>query len=296
MAKTLNLAEIFKLDADALMQSREKAFRIHGTNIKAAGNEVEQAVRNYLKRMLPPRYYVTNGHLVDPEGCVSPQLDVIIADNLNVPSLLTTEDGTEYVPVTSVFAIGEVKTTYYSSKHYYEKFHRVLSQINSELTRPLVENTAYGGMKPSTNMRDLYLGSPNKYLNNLYSFLLCVDRGDFEFEGIKRLLKSANPTSLPNIAVFLNAGLVTYAKRNNLGLEFHKYPIEVNKDDYDWCFMESSKAEKGSLEGTHLATLYAQLMSHLSTSHLDSPNAYRYTAKMSIFRRSSLIWAKDNGE
>ena len=148
MANTLNIAAIFKSDAEELLRSREEAIRIHGTNIRAAGNEVEQAVRNYFKRMLPPRYYVTSGHLIDQEGRVSPQLDVIVADNFNMPSLLTTKDGTEYVPITSVFAIGEVKSTYHHSKSYYDSFHNVLSLINSDLTRPLVENTAQEGVKP----------------------------------------------------------------------------------------------------------------------------------------------------
>ena len=296
MAKTLNLAAIFKSDAEELLRSREEAIRIHGTNIRAAGNEVEQAVRDYLKRMLPPRYYVTSGHLIDQEGRVSPQLDVIVADNFNMPSLLTTKDGTEYVPITSVFAIGEVKSTYYHSERYYDKFHRVLRQINSELTRPLVENTAHEGLAPSTNMRDLALCSSNKYHNNLFSFLLCVDRGDFKFESIRKLLNAANPALLPNVAVFLNAGIVAYAKRNDTGIGFHKYPIAVSNAEYDWCFVEGAGSREGSLEGTHLANLYAQLISHLSHSHLDPPNVYRYTATMSVFRKSSLIWAKDEGE
>ena len=65
MASNLNLAEIFKTDAEALRRAREEAIRIHPTDIRAAGNQVEQAVRDYLKRMLPPRYYVTSGHLID---------------------------------------------------------------------------------------------------------------------------------------------------------------------------------------------------------------------------------------
>ena len=135
MAKTLDLAAIFKSDAEELLRSREEAIRIHGTNIRAAGNEVEQAVRDYLKRMLPPRYYVTSGHLIDQEGRVSPQLDVIVADNFNMPSLLTTKDGTEICAnhICGVFAIGEVKSTYYHSERYYDKFHRVLRQINSDV-------------------------------------------------------------------------------------------------------------------------------------------------------------------
>ena len=48
MAKPLNLAKIFKSDADDLKQAREKANQLHATDIRAAGNEVEQAVRDTL--------------------------------------------------------------------------------------------------------------------------------------------------------------------------------------------------------------------------------------------------------
>ena len=115
MAKTLNLAEIFKADAEELWQARERAAQIHRTNdIRAAGDEVEQAVRDYLCRMLPSRYYVTSGHLIDSGHLVSPQLDVIIADHFSLPSLLTTRDGTKYIPITSVYAIGDVQSISFS--------------------------------------------------------------------------------------------------------------------------------------------------------------------------------------
>lgn len=126
MKNTLDLAGIFQSDAEALQRARADAIRIHATDIRAAGNQVEQAVRDYLKRMLPPRYYVTNGHLIDSNNRVSPQLDIVIADNFSLPSLLTTRDGTEYIPITSVYAIGEVKSTYYQSQRYFERFYSVL--------------------------------------------------------------------------------------------------------------------------------------------------------------------------
>ena len=65
MARTLDLAGNFKSDAEGLRKAREEAIRIHATDIRAAGNEVEQAVRDYFKRLLPSRYYVTSGHLID---------------------------------------------------------------------------------------------------------------------------------------------------------------------------------------------------------------------------------------
>ena len=262
---------------------------MHKSDIRAAGNEVEVSVRDYLRRMLPPRYYVTHRHIIDTTHRVSPQLDVIIADNFSLPSLLTTRDGTEYVPATSVLAIGEVKSTYYHSKRDCQGFHDKLVAI-SRMHRPLVENSVYQGITGSSNIRDTVLGSSNKYLNNLYSFLFCVDGGDFDFGKIRNLLASADVSQLPNSAIFLNMGIVAYANRGQLG-SMHKYPNEVSSSDYGWCFMEAIGPEEGSVEGSNLSFLYAQLISHLSGSHLEPPNIYGYMANNLIFRKSSLMWA-----
>ena len=233
MAKTLDLAGNFRSDAEALRKARGEAIRIHHTDIRAAGNEVETAVRDYLKRMLPPRFYVTSGHLIDSGSIVSPQQDIIIADNLGLPSLYTTKDGTEYVPITSVHAIGEVKSTYYQAEAPYEKLHRVLQQI-SEMDRPLMENTFQAGLQPSTTIVDTVRSSPNKYLNNLYAFLICVDAGDFDFGRVRDFLSSVDPALLPNASVLLNSGVVSYGKSDEQrGIVFHKYPIETEQSDYD---------------------------------------------------------------
>jgi hypothetical protein len=136
MKKKLDIPTIFKSDAEDIAKAREKAIRIHGTDIRAAGNEVEINVREYVKRMLPPRYYVTHGHLIDANGEVSSQLDIIIADNFNIPSLMTTKDGAEYIPVDSVYAIGEIKSTYYKSQDYIQGFSKVLEDIEKATAQP----------------------------------------------------------------------------------------------------------------------------------------------------------------
>ena len=288
--RKLDMQEVFDLDAKVIAKAREMAHIVHGSNIKAAGNEIEQEVRNYLRRMLPPTYYVTHGHLIDTESNVSPQLDVIIADSFSLPSLLTTKDGTEYVPATSVFAIGEVKSTYYHAKKYYEDFRDTLAVI-SQMNRPLVTNTAYKGViDGSTTIRDMALVSTDrKYKNNLYSFLLCVDGGDFDSGKIRDLLTSENVNHLPNTAVFLNKGIVAYANRKELG-ELHKYPNEVDRNDYGWCFAQLGQAERGTIEGSHLAFLYGQLISHISDSLLEPADANDYVdPRMRIASKSTYI-------
>ncbi len=100
--KKLDIPGIFRSDADDILKARQDAIRVHKSDIRAAGNEVELSVRNYFKRMLSPKYYVTSEHLIDVNGEVSPQLDLIISDNSNIPSLTTTKDGTEYIPIDSI--------------------------------------------------------------------------------------------------------------------------------------------------------------------------------------------------
>ena len=294
MSKVLDLAGMFKSDANDLIRARERAIRVHPTNIKAAGNEIEEKVRNYLRRILPPRYYVTSGHLIDPKHRVSPQLDVIISDSLNLPSLVKTKDGTEYIPITSALVIGEVKSTYYKSKQYYEEFHRKISAINGQMFRPLVHNTFYGGLNDGTIFQDIMLASPNKYINNLFSFLFCVSGGDFDFARLKPFINSTDANLLPNLTVLLDQGVVGYARMNEKGeFKYHKYPNEAEQSEHDWFFARAYDVEEGSPEGAHLALLYGQLINHLSTSRLEPANAYPYTSTMSVFRKSSLKWARD---
>ena len=265
---------------------------MHPTDIRAAGNEVEHAVRDYFKQRLPPRYHVTSGHLIDSAHRVSPQLDIIIADNLLLPSLMTGKDGTEYVPATSAFAIGEVKSTYYRSQRYFEKFHSTLRAI-AELDRPLTENTIYEGLQGASTIIDMARGSKNKHLNKLFSFLFCVDGGDFDLNRIRYLLNSADPALLPSMTVLLNKGMLLYGDKKKGGSQFHKYPDEVPRNDYDWCFAEGNPSRGGSPEGVHLAVLYGALIEHLANSHLEPPEIYKYTGQLHEFRRSTVEWATD---
>ena len=288
MARPLDLAGVLKQDAAFLRSARENALLLHSSDIKAAGNEVEDAVRNYFRRVLPQRFYVTSGHLIDSTHELSSQIDVIIADASNLPSLYTARDGTEYIPITSVYAIGEVKSTYSKSKRYFEQIKKALAKI-LEMDRPLVKNTAFGGeIRDDTTIRDMVLESNNRVLNHLFSFLFCVDTGDFAFEDVTAYLKSTDPSLVPNATILLDKGMIIRSRLNTDGsVEYHRYPTEAPSPEYDWVFAESVK------EGSNLAVLYGMLIDHLNNSHLQPASAYSYTNKLLKFRRSTMRWAKD---
>lgn len=76
------------------------------------GDPREKAVRDYLKFHLPKKYGVTSGKILNPNGMLSRQIDVIIYDALNCPILFSERIGGEYqiIPADSTVGAIEVKS------------------------------------------------------------------------------------------------------------------------------------------------------------------------------------------
>jgi hypothetical protein len=285
---TLDIPSIFKSDADAILKCREDAIRIHGTNVRAAGDEVEVSLRDYLTRMLPPRYYVSQGHLIDRIGTVSAQMDIIVSDNFNLPSLQTTKDGTRYIPIDSAYSVGEIKSTYYKSKKPIEQFSNSIKDIRENLLHEEIVNTAYDGVHDGTLMRDVALAKGNRVLNRIFFFAVFVDGGDFAFEDIARYYLNRDSRYLPNIVVILNKGVIIRASFLDDKLAFNRYPEELREQE-DWYFCPfPGDGGSGSLEGNHLGVLYYMLIEHLANSYLEPPSLQNYLQKVMIGRKSML--------
>lgn len=285
--RTLDIPGIFKADAETIIKCREDAIRIHGTNIRAAGDEVEISVRDYLTRMLPPRYYVSQGHLIDRVGNVSAQMDIIISDNFNLPSLQTTKDGTRYIPIDSVYAVGEIKSTYYKSKNSIADFSDSIMDIRENLIHEEILNTAYEGLSDETSLRDIVLEKANRVLNQIFFFAIFIDGGDFAFEDVSSYYKSRELKHLPNVVVILNRGVIFLASFIDEIFRFNRYPEDA-KPNEDWYFSPFSGMEGGSLEGNHLGFLYYTLVEHLANSHLEPPSLKGYLQKLMVGRKSLL--------
>ncbi len=287
---SLDIPNIFKSEANKILSRREESIRIHKTDIRAAGNEVEISVREYISRMLPQKYYVTKGHLIDPNGITSPQIDIIIADNINLPSLMTTMDGTEYIPIDSVYAIGEIKSTYHKSKKYIERFSDVIEGIKNQLSRKEIENTAFGGPNANTLTRDLFLGPKNEIHNRLFAFMLFVDGGKFNPEDIRQHYSERDIKFLPNITAILNKGIIFYGHAEGNKLGYERYPeAKLDNEGVDWFFSPMLGDGSGSLEGNHLAFIYHCLINHLANSYLEPPSLVDFLSKILISKKTETI-------
>jgi hypothetical protein len=276
----LEFEKVLRADAAEIISAHEKAQIIHrGRNIDAAGDEVEVATRRVIRRKLPNSYYVGHGHIVDAQLNQSPQVDVVIADNSEAPILFATENGTEYFPYESVYAIGEVKSTYYRSRNDVEAFVNTVARIKSQLNREPTPPT-YMGSGINMNFLHARLSANVPYRNPLFNFTILVKGGnEFRPDDLVELYASRPVKELPNIVCFLDRGVLVYGQiaTGDGGQEFTLSPVpewvpdpEPNSEErYRWVFNEFDPA-------VSFGNLYLTLLIHLSRSQLYSPDLMKY--------------------
>ncbi len=132
---------------------------------------------------------------------------MIISDNHNLPTLLRTNDKTEYYPCESVYAIGEIKSTYKNSEKPIQKFCNTIKIIKDDMNRKSIVNTNYsyrktGSIPKSATIQDIYINSPNKILNPLFNFIIFVDSGDMNITSLKNIYGQFSNNYLPNLIKF----------------------------------------------------------------------------------------------
>lgn len=101
-------SNIFNAIKRELEAKYELSSTIHHKGEK--GRQREDGLANFLKTFLPQKYGVATGELISCEsGCPSPQCDIIIYDNLNIP-VIGRDEAVQRVPIEGVYAIIEVKS------------------------------------------------------------------------------------------------------------------------------------------------------------------------------------------
>lgn len=287
MDKLFEIEKLYHLEALEIFHSRNKSKIIHrSSDIKASGNEVEETVRQIFQKKLPTGFYITNGHIVDKNLKSSNQFDVIIANNSTSPVLFKTNDKTEYLTYESVYAIGEIKSTY----NKYEK------QINDfvEKTKYLYENLHRENTTPDYLVNDVKIQLPDfvslessdkrPYKNPLFKFMIFVNSEQFYFSAeankIGPVFSQNDLKYLPNIICFLDKGVFVLSKvQGDLPASMELYPEFINTDsNHKWTFREFGNTE--FIAGSNLAWLMVSIIGHLNLSHLLRPNMMDYLNHM----------------
>lgn len=122
-----------KLDFPSLLESMGSEFeaRIQRAGFyqhpTGTGDAREDAVRQYLQEVLPPRFSVDRGKIFDSQGHLSPEFDIIIAEARDVAPAMSLA-GRRIVPIESVYGVIEVKSDL-KPKHY-NSFIRAVSGLD----------------------------------------------------------------------------------------------------------------------------------------------------------------------
>ena len=80
------------------------------THPVSKGDASELEWLDMLSTYLPKRYCVSKAHVIDHEGSVSDQIDIVIYDRHYSPFILQ-QNGATYIPAESVYVVIEVKPT-----------------------------------------------------------------------------------------------------------------------------------------------------------------------------------------
>jgi hypothetical protein len=132
-----------------------------------SGMGVEDIVRDELRRVLPTRYSVSAGVLVDRYGMTSGDCDCIVFNDLWFPQVkagVTESSRRAYYPVEGVYAVGEIKQTLG-----YESLDEAMRKlvISHRLARPPTHTERLVENRESTSCR-------HGLSNPLYSFIVAT--------------------------------------------------------------------------------------------------------------------------
>ncbi len=106
-SRSVNLKNVF-LGLQTEMIASLKGTRKTVGHPVAKGNVSENSWRNLLKTYLPNRYEVADAFILDSNGDLSDQIDLVIFDRHFSPFLLH-KDGACFIPAESVYAVFEIR-------------------------------------------------------------------------------------------------------------------------------------------------------------------------------------------
>jgi hypothetical protein len=284
----LELENVMLADVGEIIAARSKALILHhGRDLDAAGHEVEAAVRRVLRRRLPSRYYIGNGHVVDATWRQSAEFDVVLSDGASAPILFAAADGTEYFPYESVYAVGEVKSGYYPSHDPVRKFVDDVHELRTQLTREVTSPTYAGaGLNLGPG---LTLDEDRPLRNPIYRFMVFVDSTHLGHEQLADVYASSATEDLPNLIAFLDRGILARAWVSDAdgdhspGVEGWQFAPEfhLGEGPAAWTLMGFAPSH----EARTYAFLYASLMHHMATCILKPPQMLTYMTRL-------LTWAE----
>lgn len=150
---TINLKELF-YDLQKQMISKHMTNRRGIGHPGTKGDASELNWIEWLKTYLPKRYCVDKAFVIDCNGNISDQIDIVIYDQQYSPFVFN-QDGAIYIPAESVYAVFEVKQEL--NKSHVDYAGKKAESVR-ELTRTSIPIIHAGGSFPAKEPKEILAG------------------------------------------------------------------------------------------------------------------------------------------
>jgi hypothetical protein len=169
MSNKINIADLFSgLQKQMVAQlNTNREFILHPGS---KGDSLENVWIDWLKKYLPNRYCVDKAIIIDSNGDLSHQIDLVIYDQQYTPFVFT-QNGIHYIPAEGVYAIFEVKPDFQGnvgSKNFFEYTGEKIESVR-KLKRTSVEIINAGKPSPARPLTKIIggiLASTNSYTHS----------------------------------------------------------------------------------------------------------------------------------
>ncbi|QKG00937.1 hypothetical protein HQK30_17710 [Aeromonas hydrophila] len=274
--KKFPIFDVYGQEAERLLSAKKSVKLIHSTgDIDASGDELEIPFREMLSRRLPSKYFVGHGHIVDQNLNVSPQYDVIIADSNATPILYEGENGTQYFPYESVYAVGELKASFYKNSDQVTKFTSNVETLLKVFFREDVPSNYIG--HGITLGNGLSSSSTATKQNEILSFMVFGSKNDFTEENLELQLQTSDGRH-PTVLCFLDGSVVVKAHIHETPQGLSLGPLSLGADvkkseDLNIVSIHFNNELKSA---SSLTVLMLSLFQHLNKTLLKEPPFNNY--------------------
>lgn len=219
MTQPFSVYEYTKLIGEDLVAAYERGGM--ATTPGTMGASREKAVRDKLKQVLPQGAGVGTGFVIDLQGNVSQQMDIILYEQALCPVYrINDSDEAAYYPCEGVFAVGEVKSDIGT-----KEFNDILQKIESVKARqrydgyrppdrPYVSSRKYGSVHPV----DEQYQQNEHWANQIFGFGIGRKMSIARASALRLLnerLSTSNGERTPNIILALDGTVLSpFAQEN----------------------------------------------------------------------------------
>lgn len=280
--KQIPLAKYFQHDLEKI----KMAYRLSDTigsdlkNIRAAGDQVELAVKQFFIDKLFPKYHVCDGHIVDKNLKASPQFDIVICENSKNPVLFNLADKSELFYYETVYCFGEVKKSFYDKdliKDFCTNIKRSKAELAREEIPPTFVETSNSGFHLEEALTSLPLRNP------LFTFMFILNSSNLKDKNLDELYSNPSNKDLPNLLVLLDQGIILNVNKEDFSkgvVTINLYP-EYESNENQWVLLNLYN------ENNVLTYFFMLIIEHLNATTLSNPDIKKYTSNLFDFSISN---------